>query len=150
MREVENQESQMCFASSSNLRTHLSLLELVDLAVGLPISRIVADTNRQTTGIFWEDRKYLALFFEGQKTELKDLDFRKAANWVIYTGALTKTVMLGKGDPSSCTLLTILSSKLGKASFAKQDVVADKPWLQSRRAPPSHLVTHQPCRLMKM
>ena len=133
------------FATDANLRASLLSTGGADVALGLPIPRIQQLTNKKTTVVLRPDRKQLALFFEGQKTELKELDLRKAATLAINIDTLTKTVMLGKGGAANCTLLTTLLSKQGKASCAKQDMAAAKA-LVAKYTDPSITFNYSPAR----
>lgn len=133
------------FATDSNLRAGLLLTGGADVALGLPIPRIDELTNKKTTVVLRPDRKQLALFFEGQKTELKDLDLRKAATLAINIDTLTKTVMLDKGGSANCSLLTTLLSKPGKASCAKQDMTAAQA-LVAKYKNPSITFNYSPAR----
>ena len=133
------------FATDSNLRAGLLLTGGADFAIGLPIPRIDELTNKKTTVVLNSDRKQLALFFEGQKTELKELELRKAATLAINIDTLTKTVMLGKGGSANCTLLTTLLSKPGKASCAKQDMAAAQA-LVAKYKSPSITLNYSPAR----
>ena len=114
------------FSADSDTRASLLATGAVDFAIQLPIQRIDKLNNAKTTVVQREDRVQVSLFFEGQKTQLKDLELRKAATLAINVKSITDKVLLGKGGKANCSLLLPLLTKPSFPACGKQDLAAAK------------------------
>lgn len=94
------------FATDADTRANLLQSGAVDFALSLPLQRIdrINKSGRNTV-VLKADTGQIALFYLGQKTQLKDLELRKAATLAIDVPAITKNVLQDKGGTPSCSLL---------------------------------------------
>jgi len=115
------------FAGDADTRANLLQSGAVDFALSLPLQRIdrIIKSGKNDV-ILKEDTGQIALFYLGQKTQLKDLDLRKAATLAIDVPAITKNVLLGKGGIASCSLLLPLLKNAERPGCHKRDLAAAK------------------------
>jgi ABC-type transport system substrate-binding protein len=100
---------------------------VVDFALSLPLQRIEKiKKSGKNDVILRDDTGQIALFYLGQKTQLKDLELRKAATLAIDVPAITKNVLLGKGGVASCSLLLPLLKAAERPGCGKRDLSAAK------------------------
>ena len=115
------------FASDPNTRANLLRSGAVDFAILLPLQRIESiQKSAKNNVVLREDTGQIALFYLGQKTELKDLELRKAATLALDIEAITSKVLLSKGGIASCALLTPLLKNSEKPKCHEQDLKTAK------------------------
>jgi peptide/nickel transport system substrate-binding protein len=114
------------FSADSDTRASLLATGAVDFAIQVPVQRIDKLNNAKTSVVQREDRVQIALFFMGQKTELKELELRKAATLAVNVKLITDKVLLGKGGKPNCALLLPLLGKPVFPGCKQQDLAAAK------------------------
>ena len=112
------------FSADSDTRASLLATGAVDFAIQVPIQRIARLNNAKTSVVQREDRVQMALFFMGQKTQLKEVELRKAASLAVNVKLITDKVLLGKGGKPNCSLLLPLLAKPAFPGCAKQNLAA--------------------------